>query len=391
MWRVRIASVNTPNYPVTAPSAADHELPVLPQHAVRVGRRAAARRPPPAAAISSSRQLHVQLAARPRRTRPCRRRGRPRSGRRRGASGATWPAMKPWVAPEKRPSVRRATLSPRPSPTSAAVTCSISRMPGPPFGPSLRITTTSPGWIVLRHHGGEGVLLALEHARRAAVLGAVVAGELHDAALGREVAAQDREAAVRLDRVGHRADHVLARRPPRRASATSPIVCPVTVSSSSWSSAELLQPPDHERHAAGAVEVGGHVPAARLQVAQQRGAARRSGRSPRARARTPASCATASRCSTRLVEPPDVAPAAIAFSSERFVMIWLGPAVRLQHVEHEPAALLGDLALLAVLGRHHRAAHRRDAEHLERHRHRVGGELAAARAGARARRGPRGR
>ena len=53
--------------------------------------------------------------------------------------------MKPWVAPEKRPSVSSATESPRPSPTSAAVTCSISRIPGPPFGPSLRITTTSPG------------------------------------------------------------------------------------------------------------------------------------------------------------------------------------------------------------------------------------------------------
>ena len=31
----------------------------------------------------------------------------------------------------------------------APVTASISRMPGPPFGPSLRITTTSPGRICL--------------------------------------------------------------------------------------------------------------------------------------------------------------------------------------------------------------------------------------------------
>ena len=58
-----------------------------------------------------------------------------------------WPAMKPRVAPEKRPSVSSATVSPRPSPTIAAVTASISRMPGPPAGPSLRITTTSPGLI----------------------------------------------------------------------------------------------------------------------------------------------------------------------------------------------------------------------------------------------------
>ena len=55
--------------------------------------------------------------------------------------------MKPWVAPEKRPSVSSATESPSPSPWSAAVTASISRMPGPPAGPSLRMTTTSPASI----------------------------------------------------------------------------------------------------------------------------------------------------------------------------------------------------------------------------------------------------
>src|SRR5882724_4113732 len=52
------------------------------------------------------------------------------------ASGATCPAIKPCVAPLKRPSVSRATESPSPAPTRAAVTASISRMPGPPFGPS---------------------------------------------------------------------------------------------------------------------------------------------------------------------------------------------------------------------------------------------------------------
>src|SRR5947209_20117299 len=33
------------------------------------------------------------------------------------ASGATWPAMRPWVAPLNRPSVTRATESPNPAPT----------------------------------------------------------------------------------------------------------------------------------------------------------------------------------------------------------------------------------------------------------------------------------
>ncbi len=60
------------------------------------------------------------------------------------ASGATCPAIKPCVAPENRPSVTSATESPSPAPTMAAVTPSISRIPGPPFGPSCRITTTSP-------------------------------------------------------------------------------------------------------------------------------------------------------------------------------------------------------------------------------------------------------
>ena len=83
-------------------------------------------------------------------------------------------------------------------------------MPGPPAGPSLRMTTTSPALISPVGDGGHRVLLALEHARGALVVDALVAGELHDAAVGREVAAQDREAAGGLDRVVDRADDVLA-------------------------------------------------------------------------------------------------------------------------------------------------------------------------------------
>ena len=40
------------------------------------------------------------------------------------------------VAPENRPSVTRATDSPRPAPTTDDVMLSISRIPGPPAGPS---------------------------------------------------------------------------------------------------------------------------------------------------------------------------------------------------------------------------------------------------------------
>jgi hypothetical protein len=58
------------------------------------------------------------------------------SGPPRAASGATWPTISPRVAPEKRPSVTSATLSPSPAPTTEEVMLSISRMPGPPAGPS---------------------------------------------------------------------------------------------------------------------------------------------------------------------------------------------------------------------------------------------------------------
>ena len=59
-------------------------------------------------------------------------------------SGPTCPTQKPRVAPENRPSVINATFLPIPWPDSAAVVASISRMPGPPAGPSFLMTMTSP-------------------------------------------------------------------------------------------------------------------------------------------------------------------------------------------------------------------------------------------------------
>mmetsp|Transcript_30771 Transcript_30771/g.99192 ORF Transcript_30771/g.99192 Transcript_30771/m.99192 type:complete len:276 (-) Transcript_30771:147-974(-) len=75
------------------------------------------------------------------------------------ASGATWPMQKPWVPPEKRPSVTRATFSERPAPTMAEVGVSISGMPGPPFGPWYRTTTTAPGGTTAAFDGPEGAPL----------------------------------------------------------------------------------------------------------------------------------------------------------------------------------------------------------------------------------------
>ena len=200
---------------VTAPSAAlADELRVLRQHAAcssacarrLVGRDAARRSRRRRASTSMRRRVDVDrdLVAVARRA---------AIGPPRAASGATWPAMKPWVAPEKRPSVSSATCSPRPSPTIAAVTREH-----------------------LAHAGAAGRALVADHddvaragSRRAVtaaiaasspsntragprVAAALVAGELHDAAVGREVAAQDREAAGRLERVVERAHDVLAGR-----------------------------------------------------------------------------------------------------------------------------------------------------------------------------------
>ena len=52
------------------------------------------------------------------------------------ASGATWPTHNPVDPPEKRPSVKSRVDLPRPAPLIAPVIINISRIPGPPFGPS---------------------------------------------------------------------------------------------------------------------------------------------------------------------------------------------------------------------------------------------------------------
>src|SRR5439155_50318 len=57
--------------------------------------------------------------------------------------------------------------------------------------------------------GRHRVLLAIEHARRPRMAQALVARDLHDATVGRQVAAQDHEAARRLERSVERPHHLL--------------------------------------------------------------------------------------------------------------------------------------------------------------------------------------
>ena len=65
------------------------------------------------------------------------------------ASGEICPIAAPLVAPLNLPSVISATYLSKPIPAIADVGDSISLIPGPPFGPSYLITTTSPLTIFL--------------------------------------------------------------------------------------------------------------------------------------------------------------------------------------------------------------------------------------------------
>ena len=98
-------------------------------------------------------------------------------------------------------------------------------MPGPPAGPSLRITTTSPGLIAWSLTAAKASSSDSNTRAGPLWLEALGAGDLDHAALGREVAAQDRQAALGLERLDERPHDLLAggllgaRPPPRRSSA----------------------------------------------------------------------------------------------------------------------------------------------------------------------------
>src|SRR3954447_20069338 len=308
------------------------------------------------------------------------------------ASGATWATMKPWVAPEKRPSGMRAPASATPPPPTPARPA---RAPRTPSGDGQHLAHAGAagralvaddddvaGLDLALRHGGHRRFLVLEHGRGALVVDPLVAGELHDAAVGREVAAQDREAAGGLDRVVDRADDDLALGLLRlggvladRAAGDGHRVL--------VEPAELLQALDDDGDAAGLVQVGGDVAAAGLEVAQHRGG--------RADAVEVVDVEVDPRLAGDRQQVQDAVGGAAGGGArgDRVLEPRLGDdlaralAAR-EHVHYELAGLVGDLGLARVLGRDHRGAHGADAEHLERHRHRVGGELAAAGAGARA-------
>jgi hypothetical protein len=226
-------------------------------------------------------------------------------------------------------------------------------------------------------HGG---LLAVEDARGADVQPPLVAGELDHAAVGREVAAQDRQPAAGLDRVVQRPHDALSRRLGRLASvvADGPAGHRHRVL---VQQAGLEQSPGDERDAAGLVEVRRDVPAPGLEVAQQR--------RPRAdRVEVVDRQVHADLAGDGQQVQDRVRRAAGAGDrGDRVLQALAGDDLAradpaLERLDAQAPGLDGDIGLRAVLGGDHRGAHRRDPEHLEGHGHGVGGELAAARARA---------
>ena len=219
------------------------------------------------------------------------------------ASGTTWATMKPWVAPEKRPSVTRATELSRPAPASAAGHREHLLHPRPAHRPLVADDHHVAGLDLPLPHPGEGLVLGVEDPGGPAVGGLVVAGQLDDAASGGEVAAQDGDPAVGSDRLGRRAGTPPAPGSRGRAAAISARVRPSTLRASPWSRPRL------SRRCISTAS----PPARWMSVATNRPPGRRSARiGVRAQiawkssmsSGTSASAAMARRWSTALVEPP---------------------------------------------------------------------------------------
>ena len=100
-------------------------------------------------------------------------------------------------------------LSPKPCPDNAAVTESISRIPGPPTGPSPRITTTSPALIVALLDRLETRLLAVENRAGPVMSRRLQSRDLGHRAVRRQIAVQDHEMAGAVQRPVQRSHHVL--------------------------------------------------------------------------------------------------------------------------------------------------------------------------------------
>ena len=227
---------------------------------------------------------------------------------------------------------------------------------------------------------GHRVLLAVEDARRAAVVGALVPRHLDHAALRRQVALEYHQPAGRLERVLDGVDDVLAGRLGRRGGLLGERA-PGDGALRAVDQAGADQPPRQDGDAARLVDVGGGVAPARLEVGDQRGAAAdgvevvdRQGHAGLARHRQQVQhhvgrAAAGRRGGDAVLE---------CGAGEDLLREDAAP----QHVHDRLAGPAADVVLARVDGRDAGGAERREAHHLEDGRHGVGGELPAAGAGA---------
>ena len=148
-------------------------------------------------------------------------------------------------------------------------------MPGPPRGPFVPDDDDVTRLDGLTLDRVEALLFAVEHARRAAMLGALGARQLQHSAFGREVAEENDEAAVRFQR--------MARSDGRLAAPVSPIASRGVLGQRASGDRQArrqphgpasIKPLHHERAAAGGVQIGGDEPARRLEVGDERRARR---------------------------------------------------------------------------------------------------------------------
>ena len=299
----------------------------------------------------------------------------------RAASGAMWPTMKPCVAPLKRPSVISATSLPRPWPTSAAVTASISRMPGPPAGPSKRITTTSPAWIARACTAANAASSESNTRAGPSKRSRPWPASLTMQPSGREVAVEDRIAAARLERDRRSG----APRPGARAPARRRVPAKKRAAGDRGDVLDQTGRPQlacHQSACRPARTCPRRCSGRRASGRRSPACARRL-RIPPGRTATPASCAIASRCSAALVEPAVAETARAALRSAAGERMARGPGhavAQLPH--HQRAAGARGGGLVGMDGGNVVELQRRQAEEGQHHRHRVGGELAAAGAGA---------
>ena len=141
---------------------------------------------------------------------------------------------------------------------------------GTALGPFVADDHHVAGLDALSGDRGHGIFFGFENARRAAMAQAFVPADLGDAAFGREIAAQNHQAASLLQRLVQRRNHFLAGRFDAPSRLRLARVWPVTVIAILVECLPSSRRFTSRRDAAGAVHVSGHKAAGRLQIGQQR-------------------------------------------------------------------------------------------------------------------------